>query len=142
MCQVCSKIKTWSLSLTHSKKYIDERILLLGDSAHSIHPLAGQGFNLTVRGIQKIYDFARIEINNSKDIGKKEYLFNYSNKHYLDASLLIMVTDKLNLFFSNSNFLFRSLRRRGLTFFSRSKLARNIFRNYATKGSLLSIKND
>ena len=140
--KVCSKIKTWNLSLTHSKKYIDERILLLGDSAHSIHPLAGQGFNLTVRGIQKIYNFAKIEINNSKDIGKKEYLFNYSNKHYLDASLLIMVTDKLNLFFSNSNFLFRSLRRRGLTFFSRSKLARNIFRNYATKGSLLSIKND
>ena len=95
-----------------------------------------------VRGIQKIYNFAKIEVNKSKDIGKKEYLFNYSNKHYLDATLLILVTDKLNLFFSNSNFLFRSLRRSGLAFFSKSKLARNIFRNYATKGSLLSIKND
>ena len=76
--KICTKISTWNLSLTHSKKYIDERILLLGDSAHSIHPLAGQGFNLTIRGIKKIYNYALEEINESKDIGKKKYLLNYS----------------------------------------------------------------
>ena len=116
--------------------------MLLGDSAHSIHPLAGQGFNLTIRGIQKVYDFANTEISSSKDIGKEKYLFNYSKTHYIDATLLIVVTDKLNLFFSNSNFLLKNLRRGGLAIFSRSNLAKNILRNYATRGSLLSIKND
>ena len=140
--KICTKVKTWNLSLTHAKKYVDKRVLLLGDSAHSIHPLAGQGFNLTIRGIQKIYDFADAEINSSKDIGKEKYLFNYSKKHYLDAALLILVTDKLNLLFSNSNFLLKNLRRSGIALFSRSNLARNVFKNYATRGSLLSIKND
>ena len=116
--------------------------MLLGDSAHSIHPLAGQGFNLTIRGIQKIFKYAKEEINESKDIGQKKYLLNYSKSHYLDATLLIQVTDKLNLIFSNSNFFLRSLRRKGLYFFSKSRFARNIFKNYATKGSLLSFKND
>ena len=92
--------------------------------------------------IQKVYDFADAEINSSKDIGKEKYLFNYSKKHYLDATLLILVTDKLNLFFSNSNFLLKNFRRSGIALFSRSNLARNVFKNYATRGSLLSIKND
>ena len=140
--KICTKIKAWNLSLTHSKSYIDERILLLGDSAHSIHPLAGQGFNLTVRGIKKIYNFAETEINKSKDIGKKKYLYNYSRKHYFDASMLIFVTDKLNLLFSNSNVLYRSFRRKGLLFFSKSNFGKNIFKNYATKGALLTLKSD
>ena len=140
--KICTKVKTWNLSLTHSKKYVDDRVLLLGDSAHSIHPLAGQGFNLTVRGIKKIYNYALQERNASKDIGKKKYLYNYSKKHYMDATLLIIVTDKLNLLFSNSNMLLRNLRKKGLAIFRRSNLAKNIFKNYATKGTLISFKND
>ena len=82
------------------------------------------------------------EKNITKDIGKKKYLFNYSKKHYLDASLLILVTDKLNILFSNSNYFLKSLRRSGLSIFSKSNLMKGIFRNYATKGSILSIKSD
>ena len=48
--------------------------MLLGDSAHSIHPLAGQGFNLTLRGIQRIFKYAKEEINESKDIGQKVFV--------------------------------------------------------------------
>ena len=125
--KICTKISSWALSLTHAKKYIDERILLLGDSAHSIHPLAGQGFNLTIRGIKRVYKYAKEEIKESKDIGKKKYLLNYSKSHYLDASLLILVTDKLNIFFSNSNFFLRSLRRGGLYIFSKSSFAKKYF---------------
>ena len=60
----------------------------------------------------------------------------------MDATLLIIVTDKLNLLFSNSNMFLRSLRKKGLAIFSKSNLVKNIFRNYATKGTLISFKND
>ena len=139
--EIASKVKTWDLSLKHSKKYTDHRLLLVGDAAHSIHPLAGQGFNLTIRGIEKLYTFAKLESKISKDLGKKKYLLNYSKRHFLDASVLIFVTDKLNLLFSNSNFILRELRRKGLFLFNKSKIINKVFKNYATKGVLFSLKD-
>ncbi|MBF96077.1 MAG: 2-octaprenyl-6-methoxyphenol hydroxylase [Alphaproteobacteria bacterium MarineAlpha9_Bin4] len=139
--KIVSRIKTWDLSLTHAKKYTDHRLLLLGDSAHSIHPLAGQGFNLTLRGVQKLYTYAAEESNFNKDLGKKKYLLKYSKRHFLDATLLILVTDRLNFLFSNSNFILRKFRRKGLYLFSKSNFTNKLFKNYATKGALFSLKN-
>ena len=139
--KIISKVKTWDLSLKHSKEYTSHRLLLLGDAAHSIHPLAGQGFNLTLRGVEKLYNFAIIESKISKDLGKKNYLLTYSKKHFLDASILIFVTDKLNFLFSNSNFILRKLRRNGLFFFKKSTVINKIFKNYATKGVLFSLND-
>ena len=138
---IISKVNTWDLSLSHAKTYISHRLVLVGDSAHSIHPLAGQGFNLTIRGIKKIYDYAKLESNFSKDLGKKRYLLNYSKKHFLDASTLIFFTDKLNYLFSNSNFFLKGFRKTGLHLFSKSKLVNQVFKSYATRGSLFSSKD-
>jgi len=138
--KIISKIKTWDLSLIHSKKYVDHRVLLIGDAAHSIHPLAGQGFNLTIRGIKKLYLCAQKEEIISKDLGKRKYLFKYSKEHFIDASALIFVTDRLNFLFSNSNFLLKGLRRKGLQLFSKNNFIKKVFKNYATKGNLISFK--
>ncbi len=139
--KIISKVKTWDLSLKHSKEYTSHRLLLLGDAAHSIHPLAGQGFNLTLRGVEKIYSCAKLESKISKDLGKKKYLITYSKKHFLDASILIFVTDKLNFLFSNSNFILKRFRRSGLFFFKKSRVINKIFKNYATKGVLFSLSD-
>ena len=138
---IISKVNTWDLSLCHAKTYVSHRLVLVGDSAHSIHPLAGQGFNLTIRGIKKLYDFAKLEKNISSDLGKQRYLLDYSKKHFLDASSLIFFTDKLNYLFSNSNFLLKKLRETGLFFFSKSNVMNKVFKNYATRGSLLGSKD-
>ena len=85
----------------------------------------------------KIYTFAKLESNVSKDLGKNKYLRKYSYQHFLDASALIFVTDRLNFLFSNSNFFLKNLRRKGLLLFSKSKIVNKVFKSYATKGTLI-----
>ena len=136
---IVSKIKSWDLYLIKSNRYIDHRLLLLGDAAHAIHPLAGQGFNLTLRGVQKLFDIANESSLNNRDIGCDENLLKYNRTHYLDSKAIIFVTDKLNILFSNSNFFLRTIRSNGLNLFNRSKTVKNIFKNYASNGKL-SIK--
>ena len=112
--------------------------MLLGDSAHSIHPLAGQGFNLTLRGIQLFYNILNQDslLNKDQDIGCFATLSDYNTQHYVDAKAIIFATDKLNLLFSNSNFFLRSIRSNGLHLFNKSKVVKNIFKNYASNGNI------
>ena len=135
---VISKIKNWDLYLINSHKYVDHRLLLLGDAAHSIHPLAGQGFNLTLRGLQSLFNIAKESTSSKKDIGCFENLIKYNRIHYLDSKTIIFATDKLNVLFSNSNFLLRKIRNAGLNLFNKSNLAKNILKNYASNGKLSS----
>ena len=130
--KIISEVKSWDLSLVNAKKYIDYKILLVGDAAHSVHPLAGQGFNLTVRGLETLYEIASRIKNNRKEIGKFKYLKEYYHIHYLDSKALIFVTDKLNGLFSNSNIFLGIFRSAGLKYFSKNKFLQNIFKNYAS----------
>ena len=134
--EIISSIKNWNLSLSNSKKYLDHRILLLGDSAHSIHPIAGQSFNLTLRGLKKLYYIAKYSFLVNSDIGDTINLRSYNTSHYVDAKLLILATDKLNTLFSNSNVGLRILRRNGIRIFNKINLFKNIFKNYASRGKI------
>ena len=135
---IVTKVKSWDLTLVKAHKFFDTRILLLGDSAHSIHPLAGQGLNLTLKGIETLYKLAK---NNKikENIGSDKILNAFSKKQYLNSTTIIFVTDKLNSLFSNSNFFLKKTREAGLYVFKRSKILKSIFKNYASEGKL-SIK--
>ena len=135
---IITKVKSWDLTLVKAQKFFDTRILLLGDAAHSIHPLAGQGLNLTLKGIETLYKLAK----NNKikvDIGSDKILNAFSKKQYLNSTAIIFATDKLNFLFSNSNFFLKKTREIGLYVFKRSNILKNIFKNYASEGKL-SIK--
>ena len=135
---IITKVKSWDLTLVKAQKFFDTRILLLGDAAHSIHPLAGQGLNLTLKGIETLYKLAK---NNKikEDIGSDKILNAFSKKQYLNSTAIIFATDKLNFLFSNSNFFLKKTREIGLYVFKRSNILKNIFKNYASEGKL-SIK--
>ena len=136
---VITEIKSWDLSLVKAQKFFDTRVLLLGDAAHSIHPLAGQGLNLTLKGIEALYKLAISNKIKKENIGSDKILNAFSKTQYLNSTAIIFATDKLNFLFSNSNFLLKKTREIGLYVFKRSKILKNIFKNYASEGKL-SIK--
>ena len=129
-----STAESWDLSLIKANKYFDTRAILLGDSAHSIHPLAGQGFNLTLRGIENLYKIAILNKHNKNKLGDYKNLSLYNKKQYIDSLSIILITDKLNYLFSNSNIFLKAFRKLGLRSFNKSSLLKNIFKNYASEG--------
>lgn len=94
----------WSypLGLMHAARYIDERLALIGDAAHAIHPLAGQGLNLGIRDVavlaEVLVDARRLGL----DIGFGEVLARYERWRRTDNVVLAAVTDGLNRLFSNT----------------------------------------
>ena len=91
----------YPLALSHADSYIAQRLALAGDSAHAIHPIAGQGFNLGLRDVaalaEVVMDAARLGI----DIGSIAVLERYERWRRFDNVLMLAVTDGLNRLFSN-----------------------------------------
>ncbi len=89
------------LGLLHAERYIDRRLALVGDAAHAIHPIAGQGLNLGLRDVaalaESLVDSHRLGL----DIGDAPTLERYQAWRRLDNLLLMAVTDALNRLFSN-----------------------------------------
>ena len=137
--KIITDIKSWDLSLVKAHKFFDTRVVLVGDAAHSIHPLAGQGLNLTLKGVETLYNLAKNNIHKKEVFGSDKILNAYSKQHYINSTAIIFATDKLNFLFSNSNFFLKRFRKLGLYAFRNSSVLKNIFKNYASEGKL-SIK--
>jgi 2-octaprenyl-6-methoxyphenol hydroxylase len=94
----------WSypLSLMHAERYGADRLVLVGDAAHVIHPIAGQGLNLGLRDVavlaELIVDARRLGL----DIGNADILARYERWRRFDTVALAAVTDGLNRLFSNN----------------------------------------
>ena len=92
----------YPLSVLHAHSYIADRLALVGESAHGIHPIAGQGLNLSLRDIavlvEIIVDAARLGL----DVGDRERLELYQRRRRLDNLLMLGVTDGLCRLFSNA----------------------------------------
>jgi 2-octaprenyl-6-methoxyphenol hydroxylase len=93
---------TYPLSLMQAETYIAPRLALIGEAAHVIHPIAGQGLNVGIRDVaalaEAIVDARRLGL----DIGGDSVLERYQRWRRLDAVMLAGVTDGLNRLFSNT----------------------------------------
>ena len=92
----------YPLALMQAERYVARRLALIGEAAHVIHPIAGQGLNIGIRDIaalaELIVDARRLGL----DIGDPAGLDNYQRWRRVDALLLAAVTDGLNRLFSNT----------------------------------------
>lgn len=93
----------WSYPLAFhlAQRYIAPRLALIGDAAHAIHPIAGQGFNLGVKDIAALVDVLVEARGLGLDTGAMSVLLNYQRWRRFDSASLALGTDVLNRLFSN-----------------------------------------
>lgn len=108
----------------HSKTYIQPRLVLIGDAAHTTHPIAGQGMNLGIRDMNALANVLRMAHQNNEDIGAIAVLNRYQAKRKWDNLGVIWLTDISNRIFSNHNWFFKVIRRLGLLLLQISLLKR------------------
>jgi 2-octaprenyl-6-methoxyphenol hydroxylase len=106
----------WSypVGLMLAERYVDHRLALVGEAAHVIHPIAGQGLNLGIRDVAALAELVIDTRRLGLDIGDDALLRRYQQWRRLDAVLLAAVTDGLNRLFSNPIVPLRFLRDLGL----------------------------
>ena len=117
--------------LVHAERYVDHRLALLGDAAHAIHPIAGQGLNLGLRDVaalaESIVDAQRLGL----DVGDALALERYQRWRRFDNLVLMAVTDSMNRLFSNDIAPLRVARDLGLAAVNRLPPLKRLFTRHA-----------
>jgi 2-octaprenyl-6-methoxyphenol hydroxylase len=92
----------YPLALMQAERYAAPRLALVGEAAHLIHPIAGQGLNLSIRDVAALAELVVDQRRLGLDIGEDGLLRHYQRWRRFDALLLAAVTDGLNRLFSNA----------------------------------------
>ena len=99
---------------THlARTYVAQRLALIGDAAHTVHPVAGQGLNLALRDIAALSEVVADAARLGLDIGAGEPLRRYERWRRFDSTLSAAAMDGLNRLFSNDWVIARTLRDAG-----------------------------
>ena len=93
---------TYPLTLMQAERYVARRLALVGEAAHVIHPIAGQGLNIGIRDVAALAELIVDRRRLGLDIGDDALLERYQRWRRFDALLLAAVTDALNRLFSNT----------------------------------------
>lgn len=123
----------WSypLSLMHAERYHDRRLVVVGDAAHGIHPIAGQGFNLGLRDVAALAECVVDARRLGLDIGSEPVLARYQRWRRFDNVVMLAATDGLNRLFSNDLPPVRLARGLGMGVVNRFGPARRFFMRHA-----------
>jgi len=89
-------IASFPLKLRHADSYIGERVALVGDAAHTIHPLAGQGLNQGQGDVESLVKTIEYAVTHGQDIGVHMSLEPYNSERYVVNNMLLGVVDKLH----------------------------------------------
>ena len=121
----------YPLHLVHAERYIEERLVLVGDAAHGLHPIAGQGYNLGVRDIAALVEVLVDSKRLGLDIGAADTLERYAQWRRADNFTMVAATDLLNRLFSNDIRPLRLARDLGLAAVNRTPPLRRFFLRHA-----------
>jgi len=104
----------YPLDISIAKNFVAERVALIGDAAHGMHPIAGQGLNAGMRDIAALTQLCQEAKERGEDFGSQAILTRYQEWRRFDATALALTMDAFNKLFSNDIFLLRSIRTIGM----------------------------
>ncbi|KAH6606464.1 ubiquinone biosynthesis monooxygenase coq6 [Trichoderma cornu-damae] len=93
-------IASFPLKLRHADTYVGERVALVGDAAHTVHPLAGQGLNQGQGDVQSLVKAIEYAVAHGQDLGTQMSLESYNSDRYATNHVLMGVCDKLHKLYS------------------------------------------
>lgn len=105
---------TYPLSLSIANSFVADRLALIGDAAHGVHPVAGQGLNAGLRDVAALAQVLHEAMRRGEDIAAADVLMRYQQWRRFDTTTLAMATDMTNRLFSNDNPLLRVARDLGM----------------------------
>jgi 2-octaprenyl-6-methoxyphenol hydroxylase len=121
------KPRAFPLGYFVARSFIAERLALVGDAAHVIHPIAGQGLNMGLKDVaalaEVVVDAARLGI----DPGQADVLERYQRWRRFDTMAMGLATNSLNFLFSNESTLLRTVRDIGLGIVDRAPPLKSLF---------------
>jgi 2-octaprenyl-6-methoxyphenol hydroxylase len=119
--------QSWPLGMHLARRYVATRFALVGDAAHGVHPIAGQGLNLALRDAaalaEVVIEAARVGV----DCGNAEVLARYERWRRFDSTVSAATFDALNRLFSNDNVFVRAARDFGLGVVDRLPALKSLF---------------
>ena len=116
-----NSVQSFPLSAHINERFYDNKIVYVGDAAHSIHPIAGQGWNLGLRDIKSITKLLKKAKERKLEIGTKSFCKAYNDSCYYDAYRMYEITDKLDWIFKKDQFYFKFFKKAGFKTINKNK---------------------
>lgn len=126
-----SELKKIPLTMRHAQSYVQERIALVGDAAHTIHPLAGQGVNLGFMDVACLAQSLLESRQKNQDLGNRRALRRYERWRKADNLIMLASMQLFQEVFSSQKPLVVKARSYGLNFTNQVKFIKNCFVRYA-----------
>ncbi|WP_180102955.1 FAD-dependent monooxygenase [Acinetobacter sp. YH12126] len=122
---------SFPLSQVLAEKQAVGRVVLMGNAAHTIHPVAGQGFNLCMRDAYVLRRYLKEQVEKNADLGDAGMLLDYEKSRLTDQQRVIKFCDSVVRGFSNQNPFLKLIRNTGLVAFDTIPGIKPLVANYA-----------
>jgi len=123
--------RAFPLSLIRAGQMLAERTVIIGNAAHQLHPVAGQGFNLGLRDVVQLAEMLIEQHRHGKDIGSPEFLQAFAKVRQQDHDRTIAFTDNVVRIFSNDWLALAAVRNIGLGLLDQLPTAKSLLARYA-----------
>lgn len=129
--KLVGKKACYPLGVILAEKYYQNKVMLIGDAAHGIHPITGQGFNLALRDIDSVVQLCRKYQNLGLGFACHQAMQEYEELRMPDNLSMAVITDTLNRLFSNNIMGIRFIRKLGLEIVNHIPPLQKFFMQYA-----------